>query len=145
MNFGDSHQRFGMLWLVFGYTLALHVLDEASHDFLSVYNPNAAAIRRAIPFFRVPVFTFESWIGTLMLALTLWLALSPLAFRGLKWLRVLAIPSALAVGILNGSAHILSSIYLGRWMPGVYSSPLLLLSGTLLLREALGRKGKTLA
>ena len=145
MNFGDSNQRFGILWLVFGYTLALHVLDEASRDFLSVYNSNAAAIRRAIPFLRVPVFTFESWIGTLMLALTLWLALSPLAFRGLKWLRVLAIPSAIVVGILNGSAHILSSIYLGRWMPGVYSSPLLLLSGTLLLREALGRKGKTLA
>ena len=88
---------------------------------------------------------FQNWIGTLMLGLVFWLALSPLAFRGLKWLRVLNVPAALVVGILNGSAHILSSIYLGRWMPGVYCSPLLLLSGTLLLREALGGKGKTLA
>jgi succinate-acetate transporter protein len=145
MDLGDSNQRFGIFWLIFGYTLALHVLDEASNDFLSVYNPNAAVIRRAMPFLRVRVFTFQSWIGTLMLALVIWLALSPLVFRGLRWLRVLAVPSALVVGILNGSAHILSSIYLGRWMPGVYSSPLLLLSGTLLLREALGGKGKTLA
>jgi hypothetical protein len=145
MYLGDSNQRFGIFWLVFGDTVAVHVLDEASHDFLSVYNPSAAAIRRAIPFLRVPVFTFQNWIGTLMLGLVFWPALSPLAFRGLKWLRVLAVPAALVVGILNGSAHILSSIYLGRWMPGVYSSPLLLLSGTLLLREALGGKGKTLA
>jgi hypothetical protein len=38
MYLGDSNQRFGIFWLVFGYTLAVHVLDEASHDFLSVYN-----------------------------------------------------------------------------------------------------------
>ena len=141
MFLGDPNQRFGILWLVFGYTLALHVLDEASHNFLAVYTPNAAAIRRAVPFLPVPAFTFQSWLGTLMLALALWLALTPLAFRGVKWVRVLAVPAAFVVGILNGSGHILSSIYVGRLMPGVYSSPLLLLAGALLLREAFGRGG----
>lgn len=137
MNLGDSNQRFGICWLFFGYTLALHVLDEAGHDFLSVYNPHALAIRHALPFLPVPVFTFQTWIGSLSLALTLLLVAAPLAFRGLKWLRGLAIPIAILAGILNGSAHILSSIYLKRLMPGVYSAPLLLLSGTLLLRTAL--------
>ena len=33
MNLGGSEQRFGIWWLAFGYTLALHVLDEAGHDF----------------------------------------------------------------------------------------------------------------
>ena len=139
MNLGDSNQRFGIYWLAFGYTLALHVLDEAGHNFLAVYNPNAFAIRRALPFLPVPVFTFQDWIGSLLFALALWLALTPLAFRGLKWARWLAIPVAALAGIGNGLAHIVSSIYLGRFMPGVYSAPLILLSGTLLLRSALGK------
>jgi hypothetical protein len=137
MNLGDSNQRLGFYWLFFGYTLAIHVLDEAGHNFLGVYNPAAQAIRRAVPFLPVPVFTFEEWIGGLALALVVWLALAPLAFRGLKWLRWLAIPVAALAGIGNGLAHILSSIYLGRWMPGVYSAPLILFSGILLLRCAL--------
>jgi hypothetical protein len=143
MNLGDANQRFGICWLFFGYTLALHVLDEAGHDFLAVYNPNAQAIRHALPFLPLPVFTFQSWIGALALALTLLLALTPLAFSGVKWLRGLAIPVALIPGILNGLAHILSSIYMKRLMPGVYSAPLLLLSGTLLLRSARAKQEAT--
>jgi hypothetical protein len=38
-----------------------------------------------------------------------------------------------------------SSIYLHRWMPGVYSAPLIILSGTLLLRESLPRHYETVA
>lgn len=136
MDLGDFKHRFGICWLFFGYTVALHVLDEAGHNFLAVYLPNALAIRRAAPFLPVPLFTFESWIGSLALALTLWLLLTPLALRGQKWLRGVAIPVAIIVGILNGAAHIVSSIYMGRMMPGVYSAPLLLLSGTVLLRSA---------
>jgi hypothetical protein len=142
MNFGDSNRRFGIVWLFFGYTLCLHVLDEAGHNFLSVYIPNALAIRRALPFLPVPIFTFQGWIGSLSLALAIWLALTPLAFRGVKWLRMLAIPVALLAGIGNALGHLLSSVYLGRFMPGVYSAPLILLSGTLLLKGAL-RKNET--
>lgn len=136
MYFGDSNLRFGIYWLFFGYTLALHVLDEAGHDFLAVYNPNAVAIRHAAPFLRLPVLTLQEFIGILACFLTLLLALTPLAFRGLRWVRGLAVPVALLAGIMNGLAHILSSIYLKRMMPGVYSAPLILLSGTLLLRSA---------
>jgi len=71
MYLGDRNQRFGIYWLAFGYTLALHVLDEASHDFLSVYNPNAMAIRRFLPFLPVPVFTFRQWIGSLLCGLAI--------------------------------------------------------------------------
>jgi len=140
MSLGDENQRFGIYWLFFGYTLALHVLDEAAHDFLSVYLPNAIAIRRALPCLPIPLFNFQSWIGSLALALALFLAMTPLALRGEKWLRWLAVPVAIIPGIHNGSAHILSSIYMKRMMPGVYSAPLLLFSGTLLLRSARTRK-----
>jgi hypothetical protein len=137
MYLGDRNQRFGIYWLTFGYTLALHVLDEAGHDFLSVYNPNALAIRRFLPFLPVPVFTFRQWVGSLLCGLALWLVLAPLAFRGLKWLRWLAIPVAILAGIGNALGHILSSIYMRRFMPGVYSAPLILLSGIILLTSAI--------
>jgi len=140
VKFSDSNQRFGIIWLFFGYTLALHVLDEAGNDFLSVYNPTALAIRRALPFLPVPVFTFREWIAALASALFLWLVLAPFAFRGLKWLKLLAIPVAALAGIGNGLMHVLSSIYFRRFMPGVYSAPLILLSGTLLLLCALRKE-----
>lgn len=140
MNLGDGNQRFGIYWLFFGYTLALHVLDEAGHDFLSVYNPNAAAIRRALPLIHLPVLTLQEFIGGLTLALTLVLALTPFAFRGVRWMRWLAVPVSVVGGILNGSMHLLSSVYLKRFMPGVFSAPLVLLAGTLLLKEGLRRK-----
>jgi len=139
MNLGDSNQRFGVYWLFFGYTLALHVLDEAGHDFLSIYNPNALAIRRAAPFLPIPIFTFQTWDASLLCALTLWLALAPLAFRGPKWMRWVAIPVAALAGIANALGHLGSSIYYGRFMPGVYSAPLILLSGIILLRTAISK------
>lgn len=137
MNLGSSNHRFGIWWLAFGYTLALHVLDEAAHDFLAVYNPNALALRRWLPFLPLPVFTFRSWVGSLLCGLTIWLALGPLAFRGNRWQRWLAVPISVLAGIANGLAHILSSIYLQRFMPGVFSAPLILFSGIMLLRSAL--------
>jgi len=138
INLGDSNQRFGIYWLAFGYTLALHVLDEAGNDFLSFYNPNVLTIRRHLPFLPLPVFTFRQWIGSLLCALAIWLALAPLAFRGFKWQRRLAIPVAVLAGIGNALGHIGSSIYFWRFMPGFYTAPLILLSGIVLLRSAMG-------
>ena len=137
MDLSDRNRRFGIYWLTFGYTLGLHVLDEAGHDFLSVYNPHATAIRQFLPFLPVPVFTFQQWAGSLLCALTIWLALAQLAFQGRKWQRWLAIPVAMLAGIGNAMGHILSSVYYGRFMPGVYSAPLILLSGMVLLRSGL--------
>ncbi len=137
MNLRVPNYRFGISWLAFGYTLSLHVLDEAAHDFLAVYNPNAMALRRALPILPVPVFSFRSWVASLLCGLTVWLALAPLAFRGARWQRWLAVPVAVLAGIVNGLAHLISSIYLHRLMPGVYSAPLILLAGVVLLRSAI--------
>ncbi len=140
MSLGRVNQRFGIWWLVFGYTLSLHVLDEAAHDFLAVYNPTATAIRRAMPFLPLPVFSFQIWAASLLCGLTLWLALAPFAFRAGQWQRWLAVPIAVLAGIVNGLVHIVSSLYFHRFMPGVYSAPLILLSGIMLLRSASQRK-----
>jgi hypothetical protein len=141
MDLGDSNQRFGVFWLFFGYSLALHVLDEAGHDFLSVYNPNALALRRVLPWLHLPLFTFQSFIGVLLLVLTLWLGMAPMAFRRPAWMRRMAIPVAALAGSGNGLVHIGSSFYFGRMMPGVYTAPLILLAGIMLLRAARQKQG----
>ena len=127
-----SHSRFGIAWLLFAFALALHVSDEATHDFLSVYNPMARMVRErfSLP---IPVFTFEVWLIGLFAAVALLLCLSPLAFRNVRWLRVVAVPLAFLVGLGNATLHISISLYLHRAMPGVYSSPVLFVAGVFLL------------
>jgi hypothetical protein len=43
---------------------------------------------------------------------------------------------AVVVGIANASLHLLSSAYYQRWMPGVFSSPILLVSALFLFAAA---------
>ena len=135
-----ADRRFGYAWLGFAVALGLHVLDEATHDFLSTYNPTAQAIRARLPFLPVPTFTFVPWLTGLLTAVALLLCLSPFAFRGARWIRIAAVPISLVIGVLNASLHLLSSAYYQRWMPGVYSSPLLITAGLFLLVNAGGRK-----
>jgi hypothetical protein len=120
-----STRNFGYAWIILAFTIGLHVLDEALHDFLSVYNPTVLRIKNIFPWLPIPVFTFESWLISLGLGISVLLLLSPWAFRGTPWLLQVSLPLA-ALMFLNGTAHLLSSIFLQHWMPGVLSSPLLM-------------------
>lgn len=131
-------RRFGYAWLGFAAALAAHVTDEATHDFLSTYNPTALAIRARLPFLPLPTFTFGVWLGLLIAGIGLLFALSPLAFRGARWLRIAALPLSVVVGVFNACGHMISSVYYWRWMPGVYSSPLLLAAALFLVVSARG-------
>jgi Protein of unknown function with HXXEE motif len=126
------HVNFGLAWVAFALTIALHAVDEAAHDFLGVYNPNALAIRRrtGLP---IPVVTLRGFIATLGAAVVLMLLLAPLAFHGVHWIRVAAIPVAILAGVANGAQHIGTSIFLRRQLPGVITSPLCIFAGTWLL------------
>ena len=131
----SAARRFGIAWIGLTLCLALHVTDEALTDFLSVYNPTVLAIRSRLPFLPLPTFTFDVWLGGLIFAVMGLLALSTFAFRGHRWM----IPFAYFYGFmmfLNGMGHTISSLYLRRWMPGVYSSPLLLAASVSLLLAA---------
>ncbi len=127
---------FGLAWIVFALAIAVHVADEASHDFLSVYNPTVRSIRERLPFLPLPTFSFPAWIGGLVAGIVLLLALSPLAFRGNEQLRLIAWPLAIIFGIGNALLHFAASAYRRRWMPGVYSAPILLLAAVGLLAAA---------
>jgi len=117
--------KFGRSWVAFALALAIHVTDEALTDFLAVYNPTVLAIRARIPWIPLPTFSFRIWIVGLTAVIVLLFSLSRCAFRGRRWIVAAAIPlSVLMIG--NGLGHIGSSIYMGRFMPGVYSSPVLI-------------------
>ena len=122
----------GVAWLALCLALAVHVTDEALTDFLSVYNPTILAIRQKLPFLPLPTFTFKIWLTGLVLAVILLLVLSPFAFRGAWWMPLLSYFFG-AIMLGNGLLHIAASFYLGRLMPGVYSTPLLLAASVYLL------------
>lgn len=134
MRIGDdtSLRRWGIAWISLALALALHVTDEALTGFLPLYNEIVESVRESIPWFPFPTFTFAVWIaGLTILVLTL-LALSPLVFRGDRWLRPVAFILA-AIMIANAIGHTAASLYWGIWAPGVYSSPVLFLASVMLL------------
>lgn len=133
---GGGKAMFGRAWTGFALAVMLHVTDEASHDFLSVYNPMVAAIRARLPFLPLPTFTFPVWIGGLAAGILLLLLLAPPAFRGNEVLRRIAWPLAIIVGVMNACGHFAGSLYFHRWMPGVISAPVILAAGLLLLWAA---------
>ena len=127
----------GGAWFALTLALALHVIDEAAHDFLSIYNPSVLAIRQRFPLLPLPTFTFPVWLTGLILAVLGLLALSPLALRNNRWLVRLSCPFA-ALMFANGFGHIGYSLYSKTLMPGVWSSPLLLMASAWLLVAARG-------
>lgn len=44
------NDRFGWAWVALCAALRLHIADEASTGFLSVYNRTVVELRRALPF-----------------------------------------------------------------------------------------------
>jgi hypothetical protein len=123
--------RLGFAWLLLSFALSLHVTDEALTDFLSVYNPAVQAIRKRFPFVLLPVFTFRVWLAGLCVGILVAFGLSLLAFRGNHLAIVIAYPVAVLM-FANGVGHIVASLYRRRMMPGVYSSPLLIVASVYL-------------
>jgi hypothetical protein len=122
----SDNRRFGFAWLGFAAVLVLHVTDEGAHDFLSVYNPTAQSIRARLLWLPLPTFIFRAWLFGLAAGILLLVLPSPFAFRGAHWMQMVAVPLAVVFGIFNAFGHMLGSAYYQRWMPGVYSAPVLL-------------------
>ena len=120
---------FGWAWLACVVALALHVADEAMHDFLGWYNPQALRIRQWLGGFPFPpTFTFWPWLIGLGVAAAGLAALTPFAFRGARWLLDVGYVVA-AIHVLNGSLHVSGAVRTRRAVPGVWSAPLLIAAG----------------
>ena len=124
-----SVNALGWAWIVSVLALALHVADEATHNFLAWYNPHVLRFRQALgglPF--PPTFTFWPWLLGLSAAVGGLALLTPYAFAGARWLvslsRIVAI-----VHVLNGLLHLVGALRSRRAVPGVLSAPVLIAAG----------------
>ena len=137
-----QYRRLGYAWLALTGALALHVVDEASTGFLSVYNPTVLDLRHRWSWFPMPTFEFGPWLGGLIFAVVVLFALSPLLFKGVRAIRPLAYFFAVMM-ILNALGHTagtiagrsVAGVRFARPMPGFWSSPLLLAASIWLLVE----------
>lgn len=130
----DSGAQLQKAWVALTVTLAIHVLDEAIHDFLSVYNPIAESIRQQFPWLPLPVFQYEVWLGGLIGAIFGLFCLSAFV-PGHRGMARAAVVFALLM-MLNGGMHLAGSLYEGRVLPGTWSAPLLVIAGAWLLSAA---------
>jgi hypothetical protein len=135
-------QAVGRAWIALCLALALHVIDEALTGFLDVYIASARALRDRWQWLPLPLFTLDTWIVGLALAIVILLALSGFVRRGARWARALAyLVSALMIA--NALGHTLGTIFGGtvgsiafaRPMPGFYSSPVLFAASIYLLKQ----------
>lgn len=137
-TFGTKH--FGLAWLFFAMVFALHTWDQAAHDFVGYYNATVLALYGHFSWFPRIDIGLGTWLATLILINLGLLALTPLAFRDVAWLRPLAYGAAV-LGLISGIGHVLVSIRgqtvpsvgLEGVSPGFYTSPLILVSATYLL------------
>ena len=128
-----SNRKLGIAWVLLCLSLAVHVTDEALTGFLSIYNPTVVALRNKLGFWPMPTFEFREWLTGLIFGFLILLALSPLLFRGSRWMRPLFYVFAIVM-VLNGLGHTAGTIMghtlpwirFPRPMPGFYSSPLIL-------------------
>jgi hypothetical protein len=119
-------------WIALCGALAVHVADEALTDFLALYNPAVLAIRERYPFLPLTTFTFEGWLALLIFAIVTLTGVSFFIWKGRWAMRPISYAFA-GFMLLNGLLHIAGSFYLGTFMPGVYSSPLLLAASIFLI------------
>ncbi len=136
----DQNGKLGIAWLALCGALGLHIVDEAATGFLSVYNPTVLAIRERYGWLPIPTFEFHEWLGGLIAAILILLALAWFAFRGARWMRPLAYAFAVIM-LLNGVTHTLQTVFgrtvasvrFERPMPGFYSSPVLVAASVYML------------
>jgi hypothetical protein len=119
-------------WLFLTATLGLHVIDEALTGFLDFYNPLVDGIRTQVSWFPMPTFTFRAWLAGLILLVVVLASLAPVVRRGGRVVRFLSWMLGVIM-LTNGIGHLGGSVYFGRWLPGVATAPLLLVSSMLLM------------
>lgn len=134
--------RLRLSWILLCLAIILHVLDEAKHDFLSVYNPSVMVLRQSLPWLPLPTFSFRQWITGLAVGIALLFSLLPFLSRGARWTRPLVFVVSVLM-IANGLGHIAgtilgrtaAAIHFPRPMPGFYSSPILIAASLYVLMQ----------
>lgn len=128
--------RLAKAWVALTLALALHVADEAAHDFLAFYNPFVMSLRDMLLWTWLPTFTFGVWLGGLIAAVAALLSLAWFADFKSRWMA----GGAMLYGVLmcgNGLLHVFGSLWLERALPGVWTGPVIAVCGAWLAVEGL--------
>ena len=134
-----NSRRHMQAWLLLTGALAVHVADEALTGFLDFYNPLVLNIRSQVPWFPMPVFTFDVWLAGLVVLVLVLACLAPAVRRGVVGTRF-ASWALTAIMFMNGVGHLVGSVYFRRWLPGATSAPLLLVASVILARATWRRR-----
>jgi hypothetical protein len=140
MALSQREASFGNGWLALCLAFVLHTIDEASTNFIPVYNATVLALRARFHWFPMPTYEFGPWLAGLIVANVVLLALSRFAYHRARWLRPIAYFYAIVM-LLNASGHTLAtilghtvqSVRFARPAPGFYSSPALVAGSIYLL------------
>jgi hypothetical protein len=131
-------------WLALTIAFALHVIDEATTGFLSIYNPTVTAMRAHWGWFPMPTFQFREWLMGLLAAVAICFALTPLAAGNARWLRPLAwfyglimLLNSLGHTVVTILGHTVATVTVPRPAPGFYSSPLLFIGSLWMISRLL--------
>jgi hypothetical protein len=119
-------------WLMLVSSIAIHVFDEAITGFLPFYNDSVATLRERLGFFPAPTFTYGIWLGGLIVAIIIGFGLTIFVARGGRRIRWITIVLGLLM-LFNALGHLGGSLYFGRVLPGMWSSPLLLISALFMI------------
>ena len=128
-------------WLALVVVLAAHVADEASTDFLGVYNPLVLELRSRIPWFPMPTFSFAPWLAGLCGLVLVLALLGPAVRRGSRGTRVMAWALSVIM-FLNALGHLGGSAYFRAWLPGTSTAPFLLVASAALAHATWRRRVK---
>lgn len=112
-------------WVLMISAISIHVFDEAVTDFLPFYNGLALSLRGRLGFSLLPMFCYEAWLSGLIAGIIVCFSLTPLVNRGGRFIRTFATVLGMLM-VANALAHMLGSAFVGRLLPGFWSSPFLL-------------------
>lgn len=113
-----AQRGFGLPWLLLCIAFALHVWDEAAHDFLGYFNATVLTLYGHFSWFPRIDMTYREWLTGLIVAVVICTALTPFAFRNARWLRPLAYLFAL-IHFMSGMGHVIAQIR-GETVPSVH-------------------------
>jgi hypothetical protein len=130
----------GLAWLLLCLSFAANILDDALNDFLGYYNATVLTLYGHFSWFPRIDLSFREWLLGVILADSVLLLLTPLAYSNSPLLRPVSYIFSTFM-LLNGLGIILASL-LGQTVPsvhftgsapGCYSSPLLIAASVYLL------------
>lgn len=128
--------RNAVAWLLLVTSIGLHVFDEAIGGFLPYWNQFVFDMRDRFGFFPAPTFSFAIWFGGLIGAVIAGYCMTLLVARGGKVIRAVTLIFGILM-VVNTVGHLLGSFYFGEMIPGILSSPLMLISATYVIIRGL--------